>query len=263
MNRIPPTAEAISAALGDSALWTTFDVRASTGSTNADAAAAVRDGGTEGLVVTTHQQAGGRGRLDRSWESPEGAGIALSVVLRPDVDLARWVWLPLLVGVAVDDAVRDLGVESSLKWPNDVMVDDRKLCGILLERVEGPTGPHAVVGIGLNVSLTADELPVAHATSLALEGADELDRSSLIGLVLRHLEHQYAVWLAVEGDPAPFLRDDYLERCGTVGREVRVTLPSEDDLVGVAETVDEHGRLVVAGRPVSAGDVTHVRPTTA
>ena len=96
-------------------------------------------GAPEGTVHATDLQVAGRGRLDRTWESPAGSGIAVSVLLRPDeIPAARWVWLPLLVGLAVDATVREFGVDCGLKWPNDVLVDDRKLAGILLERVDTP-----------------------------------------------------------------------------------------------------------------------------
>ena len=142
---------------------------ASTRSTNADVAQAARDGAPEGTVHVTEDQTGGRGRLDREWVAPKGSGLAASVLLRPtSVPLHRWGWLPLLTGVAVADAVADLGIRAKLKWPNDVEVDGRKLAGILVEAVSTPDGMAAVVGVGLNVAMTAEQLPVPHATSLAL-----------------------------------------------------------------------------------------------
>lgn len=239
--------------------WTALEVSARTGSTNADVVAAVADGAPAGLVVTTEHQTAGRGRLDRRWEAPPRSGLVVSVLLRPDdVPLARWTWLPLLAGLAVDRTVRDCGVASALKWPNDVLAGDRKLCGILVERAEGPAGPAAVLGIGLNVSLGADELPVPTATSLALEGADTLDRGVVLQRLLAHLHDLYRPWAEGAGD-AHGLRADYVARCATVGSRVRVSLPDGSALEGAAEDVDVHGRLVVDGRALSAGDVTHVR----
>lgn len=261
LDRPPLDAAALRTALiVPDSLWTEVVVTESTGSTNADAAAAARQGAAEGTVFTTHVQTSGRGRLDRAWDSPPGSGIALSVVLRPTgVPAARWVWLSLLVGLAVDAAVRDLGVASELKWPNDVLVDGRKLAGILLERVETPTGPAAVVGVGLNVSMTREELPVPHATSLALENAASVDRTVVLRSMLRTLEALYRAWVQAEGDPTSGIRDAYLRRCVTVGSAVRVLMPDGSERTGTADSVDEHGRLVVDGQPVSAGDVTHVR----
>ena len=155
LDRPPLDGAALRAALVvDGSMWTDIVVTHTTASTNADASVAARDGAAEGTVFTTHAQTSGRGRLDRSWDSAPGSGLAVSVVLRPDVvPPARWVWLPLLVGLAVDATVHDLGVDSGVKWPNDVLVEDRKIAGILLERVETPLGAAAVVGIGLNVSM--------------------------------------------------------------------------------------------------------------
>lgn len=262
LDRPPLDAAALERALvGPDRLWSSVSVASATGSTNAEAADAARRGAAEGAVFTTHVQTSGRGRLDRSWDAPPGSGIAVSVVLRPDgVAAARWAWLPLLVGLAVDAALHDLGVDSAVKWPNDVLVEDRKIAGILLERVETPTGPAAIVGIGLNVSMTRAELPVPTATSLALEDATTVDRTVVLRAVLRAVEGLYRAWVATGGDPASGLRDAYLRRCATIGLAVRVQMPDGHDLVGPAQSVDEHGRLVVDGSPVSAGDVTHVRP---
>ncbi len=265
LDRPPLDAGVLRAALVvPGSLWADVQLTESTASTNADAADAARRGAADGSVFTTHAQTAGRGRLDRSWDSAPGSGIAVSVVLRPPaaVPAARWVWLPLLVGLAVDATAHDLGVDSALKWPNDVLVEDRKLAGILLERVETAAGPAAVVGVGLNVSMGRNELPVPQATSLALEGATSIDRTVVLRALLRTLEALYRAWVAGEGDPAAGIRDAYLRRCVTVGSAVRVLMPDGSECVGTAEAIDDHGRLVVDGRPLSAGDVTHVRPRT-
>lgn len=261
LERPPLDANALRKALvGPERLWTEVVVTRATASTNADLAAAALAGATEGTIHTTDHQTSGKGRLDRRWSAPAGSGIAVSVLLRPDtVPSGRWVWLPLLVGLAVDATVNGLGVEAGLKWPNDVLVGDRKLAGILLERVETPTGAAAVVGVGLNVSLTAGELPVDTATSLALEGADTLDRTVVLRSYLRNLEALYRSWRASGGDPDAGIRDSYARRCLTLGQRVRVSLPDGTALEGDATAIDDHGRLVVAGQPISAGDVMHVR----
>ncbi len=264
LDRPPLDSAALQAALlGSDSLWSRVDVAPTTTSTNADAAAAASAGAPDGSVFTADLQTAGRGRLDRVWQAPPGSGIAVSVVLRPDqVPPARWVWLPLLCGLAVDASLRGLGVDTGLKWPNDVLVADRKIAGILLERVETPTGPAAIAGIGVNVSMTTEELPVPTATSLALEGATSTDRTVVLRAILRTLGPLYRAWAATEGDPAAGIRDSYLRRCVTLGVPVRVSMPDGHDLVGTAESIDEHGRLVVDGTPVSAGDVTHVRART-
>lgn len=261
LDRPPLDSTALQAALlGSDSLWSQVKVASTSPSTNADAAAAATAGAPDGSVFTADVQTAGRGRLDRTWQSPPGSGIAVSVVLRPDqVPPARWVWLPLLCGLAVDAALRDLGVDTALKWPNDVLVADRKIAGILLERVETPVGPAAIAGIGVNVSMTRDELPVPTATSLVLEGATSVDRTVVLRAILRSLGPLYRAWTATEGDPEAGIRDSYLRRCMTLGSPVRVSMPDGNDLVGTADSIDEHGRLVVDGSAVSAGDVTHVR----
>jgi BirA family biotin operon repressor/biotin-[acetyl-CoA-carboxylase] ligase len=228
-------------------------------STNAVVTERARQGADEGLVVVAEHQTAGRGRLDRSWVTPARSALTFSVLLRPRVEPARWPWLPLLTGVAVQGAV---GTGTTLKWPNDVLLGERKLGGILVERVDTPAGPAAVVGVGLNVSTTPDELPVPTATSLAIAGHDR-DRTDLLVEVLAELDRVYAVWAASPGEDA-LLQASYTRRCATIGQLVRVDLPAGETLTGTAVDVDVAGRLVVRSGAetvvVGAGDVIHVRP---
>lgn len=256
--------------------WTAVEVVAETGSTNADLGARARDGSAEGLVLVAEHQTAGRGRLQRSWESPRGASLTFSVLIAPrEVPSGRWGWLPLLTGLAVAEAVQDeTGVPCRLKWPNDVLAPQGagpdaeeqewgKLAGILVERVEGPGGPFAVVGVGLNVSTTAEELPVPTATSLALAGARDLDRTRLLRAVLARLGSRQQAWRAAGGDPGTGLRSDYLAASGTQGSVVGVDLPTGDRLEGLADGLDDDGALLVRSaeglREVRAGDVVHLR----
>jgi BirA family transcriptional regulator, biotin operon repressor / biotin---[acetyl-CoA-carboxylase] ligase len=224
-------------------------------STNALAAAAPEPG----LVVVADHQTAGRGRLGRAWVTPEGAALTFSAVVDPVLDDEWWPLLPLVAGYAVARAVR-----GSLKWPNDVLIGGRKVCGILVERVhtrasEGDT-PLAVVGIGLNVDQTSEELPVPTATSLALETGHR-DRTDLFGEVLDQLQARLE---ATSRSPRETVRD-YRGLCETLGQDVRVELPGGRSLEGRAVDVDDHGRLVVESAEgpavVAAGDVVHVRPS--
>jgi BirA family biotin operon repressor/biotin-[acetyl-CoA-carboxylase] ligase len=240
-------------------------------STNAYVTRRALDGEPPGLVVVAEHQTSGRGRLDRTWVTPPRAALTLSLLVAPDaVPVARWPWLPLLSGLAVVDGVRRAaGVEATLKWPNDVLVDGLKVAGILVERVErragagagAGAGPVAVVGIGLNVSSTREELPVDSATSLALAGATSLDRTELLRAVLTAFTHRFETWQQGAGRG---LRAPYAEACSTLGRRVRVELPTGGSLTGQAVGVDDDGRLQVddgtAVRVLGAGDVVHVRP---
>ena len=240
--------------------WTDLELHAVADSTNRLAADAARAGAPEGLVVVAELQTGGRCRLDRSWVSPARAGLTLSVLLRPEVPAARLAQLPMLVAVAAARAVRErTGLNVALKWPNDLVIDDRKVGGLLAE----VAGDAVVVGVGLNVTTRRGELPVPTATSLALEGAATTDRQPLLLAVLRAVGADYAEWSASGGEATPLL-SAYRGRCTTIGRQVRVELPGGRTVTGHALDVDDDGRLVVATggerQAFSAGDVVHLRP---
>jgi BirA family biotin operon repressor/biotin-[acetyl-CoA-carboxylase] ligase len=223
----------------------------------------------EGAVLVAEEQTAGRGRLERQWSAPARSGLFFSVLLRPtEVPIARWGWLPLLTGVAVATGLsRAAGVDTALKWPNDLLVrvggEERKAGGILAERA-GEGG--VVVGVGINVTLRAEELPVPQAGSLALAGAVSTDRDPLLRAVLRSLEDWYGRWRAAGGDPAASgLQETYAAGCATLGRVVRAELPGDRSIVGEAVAVDGDGRLVLATEegvrePVGAGDIVHLRP---
>ncbi|MFF1542987.1 biotin--[acetyl-CoA-carboxylase] ligase [Streptomyces sp. NPDC058291] len=251
-------------------LWSGVEVVQRTGSTNSDLVAAAGAGrAAEGAVLVAEEQTAGRGRLDRRWTAPPRSGLFFSALLTPgEVPVARWGWLPLLTGVAVATGLsRAAGVDTALKWPNDLLVtvggEERKAGGILAERA----GQDAVVvGVGVNVSLRADELPVPQAGSLALAGAVSTDRDTLLRSVLRSLEEWYGRWREAGGDPAASgLQETYAAGCATLGRTVRAELPGDRSLVGEAVAVDGDGRLVIATEegvqePVGAGDIVHLRP---
>jgi BirA family biotin operon repressor/biotin-[acetyl-CoA-carboxylase] ligase len=246
----------------DGGLWRSLEVVDEVGSTNAELVARARDDELpEGAVLVAEYQASGRGRLDRVWTSPPRAGLTVSFLLRPDVPAARRGWLPLLTGVALAEAVGEVtGVRASLKWPNDLLAGDgRKLAGILAES----TGTAVVVGVGLNVSTSATELPDT-GTSLGVVTGGPVDRGPVLLGFLRALERRYRRWVDALGDPvASGLAQDYLAWSSTVGTTVAVTLPDDSTLEGVAEAVDWDGRLVVttpAGRvELASGDVRHLR----
>lgn len=233
-----------------------------TGSTNADLAQQARDGAPAGTVLTAHYQSAGRGRLGRAWSAPPGSAVAVSILLRPERDPARWTWLPLLAGLAVADSLRGLaGVPAVLKWPNDVLVDGAKICGVLAERVETSQGPACVLGMGVNVALRAEDLPVSTATSLAVLRPDTcFDRSQVIATVLATLALLYHRWAAELDEP---LAAEYRRRCETIGRTVRVRAGDGSSVEGEAVAVDEQGRLRVRTSErvwtFAAGDVTHLR----
>ncbi|MCM1944123.1 biotin--[acetyl-CoA-carboxylase] ligase [Streptomyces sp. G2] len=249
-------------------LWSSLDVVTSTGSTNSDLAARAAEL-PEGAVLVAEEQTSGRGRLDRTWSAPARSGLFLSVLLKPDVPAHRLGWLPLLTGVAAATGlVKAAGTDISLKWPNDLLVtvdgEERKAGGILAERA-GEDG--VVVGLGVNVSLRAEELPVPTAGSLLLADAVSTDRDTLLRAVLRSLADWYGAWVRADGDPeASGVRAAYEAGCATLGRRVRADLPGERMLEGEAVSLDGDGRLVVATEgggteAVGAGDIVHLRAT--
>lgn len=210
-------------------------------------------------MIAEHQR-GGRGRLDRQWESPPRAGLLVSALLRPTVEVVNWPLLPLLTGLAIIEAVIAVGqVQAMVKWPNDVMIDGRKLAGVLCERVDDAV----VVGMGINVSTTEAELRIDTATSLAIAGG-ATDREPLAKEVLRALDRRYRGWRDT-GGAAETVIPAYRERCETIGREITLQLPGGDTVTGIATGIDDGGRLVVrdgtTGESHSwlVGDVTHVR----
>lgn len=263
LDRPPLDGAALAASLTrDGGLWRSLEVVPEIGSTNAALVAAAAADEPEGAVLVAEHQVAGRGRLDRVWVSPPRAGLTVSFLLRPDVPAARRAWLPLLTGIALAEAVGEVtGVRASLKWPNDLLaLDGRKLAGILAES----SGSGVVVGVGLNVSTTAGELPDT-GTSLSLVTGATVDRAPVLLGFLRAVERRYRRWTATLGDPVSSgLAADYLAWSSTVGSEVAVDLPDGATLEGTATGIDWDGRLVVATAEgqveLASGDVRHVRP---
>ncbi|MEO6793502.1 MAG: biotin--[acetyl-CoA-carboxylase] ligase [Mycobacterium sp.] len=244
--------------------WHRLDVVAETGSTNADLLARSAAGeDIDGAVLLAEHQTAGRGRHGRHWVAPPRSQLALSVGVDADmVPPSGWGWLTLATGVAVADALAEVtGLQVGLKWPNDVIVGDGKLAGILAE-VAAPKAV-IVVGLGLNVTMTAAEAPDPAAVSLAMLGASATDRNIWADKVLRHLATRIAAWRSAGGaDDA--LVADYRRHSCTLGARVRADIPGDQRVEGIAEAIDETGRLVInTGEKtvtVSAGDITRLRP---
>jgi BirA family biotin operon repressor/biotin-[acetyl-CoA-carboxylase] ligase len=225
----------------------------STGSTNADLVAAIRAGEDWphlGVLLTRDQRAG-RGRLSRDWITPPGASLAISVVL----DLSRIPeerrgWIPLIAGTAMAGAAGEQVNGVGVKWPNDVLADGRKLCGILAEVA---TDDRVVVGSGVNTRMTAEQLPLETATSFASLGVD-VDEDALLASYLTRL-----------GDLAERLaggsvRDEVQESCLTLGQRVTAHLPGGGGITGIATALAEDGRLEIDDQPIGVGDIVHLRP---
>jgi BirA family biotin operon repressor/biotin-[acetyl-CoA-carboxylase] ligase len=254
----------LGAVTGPATPWRKLDVVAETGSTNADLLARARAGeDIDGAVLIADHQTAGRGRGSRTWSTAPCAQIAMSVgVGGGGVHPDAWGWLPLAAGVAVVDAVAAMtDAEIGLKWPNDVLAGGGKLAGILAE-VAAPN-PVIVVGIGLNVTLSAEEAGEPGVMSLLDLGVAAPDRDAIVRGLLRELGTRIEQWHAAGGGDAT-LAADYRARSLTVGSDVRVFLPGDRQVVGRARAIDEQGRLVVDAAEetmtLSAGDVVHLRP---
>ena len=250
--------------------YAALDVVDTTGSTNADLMSAAGQGAADHTVLLAERQSAGRGRRSRTWVSPEGTGIYLSVLIRPTtVPAERLGTLGMVAGLALMHAARETaGIEASLKWPNDLLVgtDRKKAAGVLSEVAPGQA---AVVGVGLNVTALPDGaepgpggLPPG---SFADAGASNTDRTEIAAGFLRAFAEFEALWRQSGGDVARSgVLAGYRETCGTIGQRVRVELPEREPLTGVAVDVDDEGRLLLKlddGTPtaISAADVVHLR----
>lgn len=252
----------LAALLDEGSPWR-LQTLAATGSTNHDLAEQARTGAVAGQVLIADQQTAGRGRFDRTWISPAGTSVSTSILLRPSQPAEQWGWLSILVGLSVKYAISLMGAGSrcTLKWPNDVLVEGKKICGILSERVNTPIGAAAICGWGVNLTMTAAELPTERATSLVMAGI-EADRERLLALTLNRLAALLRRW--DEGDS---LAKDYAAECATLGRQVRVELDEENHLgpavTGLACGIGVFGELQVLAdgqvHEFMAGDVIHLR----
>ena len=198
----------------------------------------------DGTVVVAEVQKGGRGRLGREWLSPRG-GIWMSVILKPTISLAHAPKLTLVAGVAISKAMRKLGVDARIKWPNDILVNDKKVCGILTEvNAEMELVDYIVVGIGINVNVDMDEFndDVRDvATTLLSELGEPIDRISFIQDVLFELEQEY---IRFRTQPFSGILDEWTSLSDTIGRQVSVTTPSKM-IEGKAVGMTDDGALVV------------------
>lgn len=244
-----------------------FDFVKSTGSTNSDLVAAAIANPAEYpsfSVLVTEEQTAGRGRAGRQWFAPAGSSLFASILLRPkNVDLGDFSWLPLIAGAALTEAIRSMSsIEAKIKWPNDVLINGKKVAGILSELIAEQKA--VVIGFGVNVYQSVDQLATDSSTSLSLEGVEvqHLDQvlSRILNSLHRSMEYFEARSFALENSP---LKEQISKACETIGCDVKVLLPGDEIFTGHCEKIDEHGRLVVFGqgetRHISVGDIVHLR----
>ena len=230
-------------------LGRTLHVKTQTTSTNDDAKQLARDGAPEGTVVLAEQQHRGRGRQGRSFASPAGVGIYMSLLLRPEIEISRLPQLTLVAAVATADAIAEVSALSvELKWPNDVMIRNRKAGGILTESVfQADLSPVAIVGIGINVNTALEQFPAElhhQVTSLALAAGHSVSRPRLIAVILAHLEPLYH---SFQQQGLTSILPRWLRYGHIAGKLVRCATEHGIE-EGVVLGLDADGALLVRGR---------------
>ncbi len=225
-----------------------------TGSTQDDLAQLVADKkACMGDVIVTEFQSAGRGRLDRKFDAPKSSALMFSLYIQPQREKSDWPFLTLLTGLSAVFTLTKLDPESSpiLKWPNDILLGEGKVGGIIAQTY----GDGVVIGVGINVGMTQTELPVAHATSLLLNNFSVLDRNLILALFLNTFEELLERWQNGED-----LRHLYNERSATIGREIRIEHPDATYRTGKAVDITPTGELILEdGSRVSVGDIVHLR----
>lgn len=275
MSASPPlTLDDIRSTLATKRLGQHLHVLGNITSTNSEALVLAQGGAEDGTVVVAESQSAGRGRHARTWFSPPGLNLYCSIIVRglaPALSLADWLsWVPLTTALAVAEAVQEVASTSlALKWPNDLLLGERKVGGILCESsLAISANPLVIIGIGLNVNVPRETFPDdirEIAASLLEDSHQAIDRNRLLAQILLELEQS----LGELRDHGPSrLRQAYTHRCTTLGRQVRVVLGVNEALTGTAMTITADGTLQVrpssasAQAPlidVRAGDVIHVR----
>ena len=230
-----------------------------TDSTNLWIKRLAKEGASEGTLALAEFQSAGRGRLGRSWEVPEGTSVMMSILLRPKFEPQYAPTLTLVMGMAVAKAVKKLGFDVSIKWPNDVVVSHKKICGILTEMgVRDGKIDYAVIGVGINVNIKEfPEEMVDKATSLYLESGKEFDRSQIPGLVMEAFEEYYEKFAAT--CDLSGLKEEYESILANYNQPVRVL--AKEPYEGVARGITDGGELLVEKTDgtivaVSAGEVS-------
>jgi len=207
-----------------------------------------------GDVFVTEYQSAGRGRLDRTFEAPKSSALLFSLYLEPNRSKLEWSAIPLLTGISLLNGLKNLdkNVKFNLKWPNDLLIVEKKVAGVLVEARE----IGVIIGVGLNVEMENSQLPVTNATSLALAKFSELDRNIILPAVLGTLKETFELWES--GSELPL--EQYRQASSTLGQQVKVHLPSGEILKSQAVNINEIGELQLAsGALVNVGDVIHLR----
>lgn len=250
-----------------------LDYVAETGSTNSDltrmACSPEAANWPDFSVLVAGFQSAGRGRSGREWLAPAGSSLFVSLLLRPGVTIDRLAWLPLMAGLGLQQTASGILPEASvgIKWPNDLLIGSKKAAGVLSELLPDQNG--VVVGVGVNLTQAADQLPVETATSLAIEGAEGVLADDFLAGFLENFQRLYLAWVGSGGDAqASGLHDQVVANCASIGREVRAIMPDGSNLIGLAVGIDASGRILIQPSgglastetmALSAADIVHLR----
>jgi BirA family biotin operon repressor/biotin-[acetyl-CoA-carboxylase] ligase len=222
-----------------------------TSTTQGDLVQRVRDGNARiGDVITAEFQSAGRGRLDRTFEAPRGTALLFSFYIEPQRNRDDWGWIPLIAGYSVAKTLH--AFHATVKWPNDILINHKKVSGLIAEVV----GNGLVIGIGINVGMSENQLPVDTATSLLVEGGVDLTRDEILSEVLEEFEEHFVQW----DQGIDEVQALYVHLCSTLGKEVRVEYPGGATHLAIAESISDIGALVLDdGVHVQSADVIHLR----
>lgn len=224
-----------------------------TTSTQSELADMVRENSAKsGDVIAAEFQTAGRGRMDRTFEAPKSSALLFSLYITPTRDRGDWGFITHLAALTMQQVISvDLLSQVSLKWPNDILIGDAKVAGLLAQAA----GEGIILGIGINVSMTEDELPVSSATSIAIAGSSNLNRNLILSNFLMLFESNFKKW-----DEGQDFIESYSRNCSTIGQNVRVEVAGRESRTGKALAINQTGALILEdGFEVNVGDVVHLR----
>ena len=225
-----------------------------TGSTQDDLyqRATTSDGVAKSVIAAEYQSAG-RGRLDRTFLAPATSALTFSLYIEPKIEKEEWSFLTLLTGISICEALTSLDpkITIGLKWPNDLFIGEQKVGGIITQA----TDRGVVIGIGINVAMNSEELPVENATSLSIAGFADLNRNTILAAILNHIEVNFQMW-----ELGQSFIDQYRKLSVTIGKKVEVTLPGGALIQSQAVGISEFGALLLENHDaITVGDVLHLR----
>lgn len=211
-------------------------------------------GKKNGECLVANYQTHGRGRIDRTFDAKKSTALLFSYYVEPKRERKDWPFLTLLAGISTARVLNTYlnGADAiELKWPNDLMIREKKLGGIIAEQ----DGEGVIIGIGINVNANQEDLPLLQATSLFLEGSSQLDRNVILAGILNDFERTFTSW-----NQGEIFVDRYREISSTIGKHVKVILPSGENIEALAMDIDSTGALLLeGGERITAGDVVHLR----